>query len=600
MRFPSIDVLAARAREVLRRFPWTLFAAAVTAVTGLIATADGADEDVWARVVFTAALGIPATLAVTLWRAAAPAPRASGDGGVPHGRAREAIAQLVVIALLVLFAFNWPGPEERHWAIRYFQLSAALHLAVAFVPFIGAPESVGFWQYNRRLFLGFLRAFVFSGVLFVGLAIALAALDRLFGVDMEPETYLRIWIIVAFVVNTWIFLAAVPEDIEALAGDREYPKALKIFAQYILTPLAFIYLVILLAYLVKIVAGAEWPSGWIGWLVTSVAVTGLLGFLLVHPLRSDPEEDWIRVYARWLFIGLIPAALMLLVAFWKRILPYGLTELRTLGFVLGLWLLGVAILFTVRRGASIRVIPITLSIILLAMLYGPVSLTSLSLGSQAARLKNLLAAGSTDPDAAREASAALRFLIDHDAESRIAGAIGQDLPALGLDSIPRYGELRDSTAARIMALAGGTYVPEYLRGGEDGWFHVNADQGIATDVSGYDWLVSAWSGDTTPRIAGSDTVQVLPDTIRRIARVRVGRDTLRFDVGALVAAVVDSIPPRQALPADRLRIASAPGPRRGELLITNINGQRGQDGEIAIDHWGATLLLSRTTGDTMP
>jgi hypothetical protein len=95
-------------------------------------------------------------------------------------------------------------------------------------------------------------------------------------------------------------------------------------------------------------------------------------------------------------------------------------------------------------------------------------------------------------------------------------------------------------------------------------------------------------------------VQVLPDTIRRIARVRVGRDTLRFDVGGLVASVVDSIPPRQALPADRLRIASAPGPRRGELLITNINGQRGKDGEIAIDHWGATLLLSRTRGDTMP
>ena len=54
---------------------------------------------------------------------------------------------------------------------------------------------------------------VFSGVLFVGIAIALGALDKLFGVDIEPETYLRIWIVVAFVVNTWIFLATVPEDL---------------------------------------------------------------------------------------------------------------------------------------------------------------------------------------------------------------------------------------------------------------------------------------------------------------------------------------------------------------------------------------------------
>ena len=589
MRFPSIDVLAARARDVLWRFPWTLLAAAVTAITGLVATAEGAREDVWVRIVFSAALGIPATIAVTLWRAAA---EARGR------RTRETIAQLAGIALLVLFAFNWPGPEEKHDAIRYLQLSAALHLAVAFVPFIGAPESVGFWQYNRRLFLGFLRAAVFSGVLFVGLAIALAALDRLFGVDTEPETYLRVWIVVAFVINTWIFLASVPEDFAALAQDREYPKALKIFSQYILTPLAFTYLVILLAYLVKIVAGAEWPSGWIGWLVTSVAVTGLLGFLLVHPLRAEPDEGWIRVYARWMFIGLIPAALMLLVAFWKRILPYGLTELRTLGFVLGLWLLGVAILFTARRSAGIRIIPITLSIILLLMLYGPLSLTSVSVRSQAMRLGNLIGASATDAGAAREASAALRFLLDHDAAEQIASAIDRELPPLGLDSLPRYGEARDSTAARIMALAGGTYVPEYFRGGESGWFHVNADQAIATDIAGYAWMVPAWSGDTTPRIAGGDTVQVVADTVRRMARIRVGRDTLRFDVGALVASIIDSIPLRQALPGERLRIVSEPGPRRGELLITNINGQRSDDGGMTIDHWGASLLLAPAGADT--
>lgn len=595
MRFPSIDVLAARARDVLRRFPWTILAGTIAAAAGVIATADFADEDLWARITFVAALGIPASLAATLWRAAV---RPNGKSGARRAPGRTLLVQLAIIALLVLFAFSWPGIQERHDAIRYFQLSAALHLAVAFVPFLGAPESVGFWQYNRRLFLGFLRAAVFSGVLFVGLAIALAAVDQLFGVDVETETYLRIWLIVAFVVNTWIFLAAVPDDLEALAEDREYPKALKIFSQYILTPLAFTYLVILLAYLVKIVAGAEWPSGWIGWLVTSVAVTGLLGFLLVHPLRADPEEGWIRVYARWLFIGLIPAALMLLAAFWKRILPYGLTELRTLGFVLGLWLLGIAILFTVRRAASIRVIPVSLAIILLAMLYGPLGLTNLSLRSQQDRFRSLVTTSSTNAEHAREASAALRFLMDHDAEEEIASAIGQELPPPGLDSVDRYGERRDSTAARIMALAGGTYVPEYIRAGPDGWFHVNADQMIAMDVSGYDWMVTAWSSDTTSRLAGRDTVQVLPDTARRIARIRVGRDTLVFDVAALVARIVDSIPERQALPAARLRIESAAGPRRGELLITNINGQRTAEG-VKIDHWGASLLL-RADADTAP
>ena len=187
-------------------------------------------------------------------------------------------------------------------------------------------------------------------------------------------------------VNTWIFLAEVPRGLRELVDDTSYPRVLKVFAQYILTPLVFIYLLLLLAYMVKIVIGGEWPSGWIGWLVTSVAIAGLLGFLLVHPLRDDPSEAWIRTYTRWLFVGLIPAAIVLLVAFWKRVLPYGLTEMRLLGVLLGLWLLAIAVSYTLRQDAGIKRIPVTLAALLLLTLYGPLSVTSISVASQGRRL----------------------------------------------------------------------------------------------------------------------------------------------------------------------------------------------------------------------
>ena len=96
----------------------------------------------------------------------------------------------------------------------------------------------------------------------------------------------------------------------------------------------------------------QWPNGWIGWLVGSVSVSGILGFLLVHPLRRERDEGWIGIYARWLFIGLIPAAIMLLLALEQRIGPYGLTELRVIALALGVWLLTVAAVYTVRRRAA--------------------------------------------------------------------------------------------------------------------------------------------------------------------------------------------------------------------------------------------------------
>jgi hypothetical protein len=575
VRFPSLDLLARHAVAVLRRFPWTLAMGALAAFAAVIGSLSGTD-DAWERLAFVAALGLPLTIAVTLL-----GETRGWSGGVRH------LIALGGVLVLAAFFLSWPGMDRRHDGIRYFQLSAALHLAVAFLPFVGVGESLAFWQYNRRLFLGFLRAVVFSGVLYVGIAIALGALDKLFGVDVDGETYLRIWFVVAFLVNTWIFLAVVPDRLPALEHDTEYPRALKIFAQYILTPLAFTYLVILLAYLVKIVAGGEWPSGWIGWLVASVSVTGLLGFLLVHPLRSDPGEAWIRTYARWLFIGLIPAALMLLTAFVKRILPYGLTEPRVLGVVLGLWLLGVAVLFTVRSGASIRTIPVSLAAVLLLTLYGPLSLTRVSVNSQARRLERMLQRSAPSAVRAREASAALRFLIDHNAGDAIAKAIRREIPPIDWAAVPRHGSERDSLARLVMELAGADYVPEYAHQPE-GWFHLSS--GGAVRVTGYAWAVPVTANDVAVHVLDGDSVAVVTQgRAAGAARVRLGRDTLVFDLGAVAERYADSVSVRTGSVSERIVVEEASG-RRAALVVTSLSGQR-QGDSLATVYWHGTLLV---------
>ena len=589
MRFPSLDLLAARALAVLRRFPLTILVAAVAAVAAAIAV-DARDDDLW-RLAFSAALGLPATIGLALVGEVRGWPAAKKLG-----------AQALALAGIAAFFVFWPGLDRKHDAIRYFQLSAALHLAVAFLPFLGAAESRAFWQYNRRMFLGFLRSVVFSAVLFIGIAIALGALDKLFGADIDSETYFRIWIIIALLANTWIFLATVPEEILELATDTEYPRALKVFTQYILTPLAFTYLLLLLAYLVKIVAGAEWPSGWIGWLVASVAVTGLFGFLLVHPLRADPEEGWIRIYARWLFVGLIPAAVMLLVAFAKRIVPYGLTEPRVLGVVLGVWLLGIALLFTLRPGASIRTIPVSLSAILLLTLYGPVSLTSVSLRSQAGRLSERIAGAAANRDDAREASAALRFLLDHEAEGAIESAIGQEIPAVNWDSLPRYGEGRDSLGSRIMQLAGASYHPEYMTYDGNEGFYLNSDRSRGMPIAGYDWMTPVSSAvsmrrDSAARMvpvpipSGSDSITVDFDS-SGIARIAVSADTLVFDLGALARTMADSVPRNRQIAADRMRLEATAGSTRARLEVESIGGTRNGD-SVRVNHWNGWLLVGR-------
>src|SRR4051812_7893167 len=225
MRFPSLVTLSQRAEEVLRRFPWTLALGGFTAAATIAATTHHANEQ-WGRLAMVAALGLPLSVALTLFA------EERGWSG-----SRTALLNAAGVALLGLFYLVWPGPERKHEAIRYFQLNAGLHLLVAVLPFFGQRETAAFWQYNRRLFLGFLRAAVFSAVLYLGLIIALVALDKLFGAHVPGELYGRLYLVIAFVINTWIFLAEVPRDLRGLVDDTSYPRVLKVFAQYILTPL---------------------------------------------------------------------------------------------------------------------------------------------------------------------------------------------------------------------------------------------------------------------------------------------------------------------------------------------------------------------------
>jgi len=582
MRFPSVLTLARRAREVLLRFPWTMAAGAIAAVAAVMETTSSGEVE-WSRIAMVAALGLPLTVALTLL---------AEERGWSPGRSAALNASGVL--LLVLFYLVWPGPERKHELIRYLQLSAGLHLLVAFGPFLGQGESRAFWQYNHRLFLAILRAALFSFVLYVGLMIALGALDKLFGVDVPSELYFRLGIVILFVVNTWIFLADVPRSFAELAGDSSYPKVLKVFAQYILTPLVFTYLVILLAYLIKIVLSGEWPSGWVGWLVTSVAAAGLLGFLLVHPLRDEAGEGWIRTYARWVFIGLIPSAVMLLVAFWKRILPYGLTEPRLLGILLGIWLLVIAVNYTVRRDAGIRRIPVTLAALLLLTLYGPLSVTALSLRSQSRRLAQLVSGPREGEKTDREASAALWFLLEHGNRGAVAAAVPGGLPTLDWDSIPVSRERRNQAATRILAATGVKYISEYSRGGGTGEpVHLYARPNRATPTAGYDWVldVSAW--DRTPRYAGVDSVSVSFDTSSSVARVTVGPDSLLFDLGRL-AGMLAAKPAlvRNDVPNEDLRSESVTSKRRGALVFQSLSGRRIGD-SVRVDTWNGKLLLGR-------
>ena len=356
-----------------------LAAGLVATGAGIEITGHAGSDPEGTRLLVTATLGLPLLFAL---------------GALADRRGQSTGARLLLplpgVAVLVAIWLLWRGWTGNAQLLRYAQFSIAFHLLAAFVPFVGKNEPNGFWQYNKALFIRFLTATLYTGVLYGGLAIALTAIDKLFGVNIKGEHYAALWMLFAFGFNPWFFLGGVPADIAALEKQTEYPNGLRVFTQYVLVPLVAIYVVILTLYLGKVLVTRQWPNGWIGYLVSSVATVGILAWLLVRPLEERPEYAWVKAYTRGFYIALIPAIVMLWLAIWKRVSQYGITERRYFLIVLSVWLAGIALYYTLTRSRNIRLIPSTLCAIALVTLVGPWGAYSVSQHNQTARLVAVL------------------------------------------------------------------------------------------------------------------------------------------------------------------------------------------------------------------
>ncbi|MES2454175.1 MAG: DUF4153 domain-containing protein [Bacteroidota bacterium] len=285
----------------------------------------------------------------------------------------------------------------------------AFHLLIAFAPFIGKDGIGGFWQFNKILFLRFLTSALYSAVLYVGLAIALTAVRGLFSIEIEWKAYMVLFAIITAGFNTIFFLAGIPVDIHLLSEDHSYPKGLKIFTQFVLIPLMSIYLVILLVYELKIILIWELPKGLVSSLILGYAVFGILSLLLVYPIKDSEGNGWIRLFSRFFYFMMIPLVFLLILAVWRRVGHYGITESRYILIILALWLAGITIYFLTSKKENIKAIPVSLCILALLAIYGPQSAFSVSKNSQLSRLRKIMASGNGKDQ--EEGTSVIRYLV---------------------------------------------------------------------------------------------------------------------------------------------------------------------------------------------
>ncbi len=288
-------------------------------------------------------------------------------------------------------------------------LLVSFHLLVSFAPFLGNRNVHAFWEFNKELFIRFLAGVLYAGVLYLGLALAILAVDSLFNVQVSSKVYGYLFAVVAAGFSSIFFLAGIPFPIQASLNEERYPKGLKVFTQYVLIPLMSVYLAILWIYGLKILMEWSLPKGLVAALVLGYAVFGIFSLLLIYPVREKEGNGWIRIFSRFFYLTLLPLIFLLVLAILKRVQTYGITEARYLLIVLAIWLTCLSLYALLSGKYPVKAIPLSLFVLGVIYAYGPLNATWMAENSQTRRLDKLLTL--KDSHAAREKEEVVRYLV---------------------------------------------------------------------------------------------------------------------------------------------------------------------------------------------
>ena len=337
---------------------------------------------------------------------------------------------VIVIGLIGLY-FYLPEKMTQQSVTFYVHIVLSNILVFIMIPYYFHKPHFGF--YSLRVALKFLTTIFYALVLFAGVSGLVFALESLFYLDFTETIYLDVLIVSMGLFGVVYFLSTI-EKYDEEHGIWSYPKAIKLLITMILIPLSIAYTLIMYAYFVQILITMTWPKGVVGQLVIWYGVLAFVTyFLLDHlELKKRWQQVWLKIFP---FLFIIPLGMMGL-AVGLRIHQYGLTILRYMVILIGIWFV-IALLITILPVKAKRMsYVLCLTFILALTSIGPLSGVNMSFYTQRFILEQVL----RENDMLVDGVLVARGDLSEEDKSTITGAVKY---IQGLDMIDRLDYIPD-------------------------------------------------------------------------------------------------------------------------------------------------------------
>jgi hypothetical protein len=367
----SAESITQKLRLMLQRFPISVTFLVLLAGTQFLVSIGAVIDD---RVIIFLAIGATIGIAATLWL----------EDIVNYRKQILIICAAVLLWGVYCIFLSVDGAEFslRHslsknlelWAIGAFSF-----LAIFFICFLKKGKENAFWNFASRTLVQFCLAAIFGSIIFLGLCGAFAATNALLGDDIFVSwVYGNVAIFCFVLFAPLYFIANIPDKTAKYDEDIYQNKIGAILGQYILTPLAAIYAVILYAYLFKIIITWELPQGLVSRLVSALACCGLLIITLLYPTRQLGKNEAVNAMSRWFGVIILPLIVLMSIGIFRRLSDYGVTIARLYLLLVNLWFYGIYAYIFITKARRIKWILISAAAIFLIISVGPWSIPNVT------------------------------------------------------------------------------------------------------------------------------------------------------------------------------------------------------------------------------
>ena len=292
---------------------------------------------------------------------------------IPH-----VVAGAVWLAISIALAFHRVQSdtyaENAYVWITLKFIYTTVFLSIFIAPFFKQKDENGFWAFLMKNIKAAVIAIVISAFLLAAIDGLLFGFLNLFDIKVSGSPFAYSAIICSCTIFPILFFSGIPSIDECLQETPALNKFQASANKFLFLPVISLYIILLYAYIAKIIIQWEMPKGMVSYLVSASMLLMLLRVTLTLPERINPKPSFEKTLLKILPAACIPLVILMSVGIMRRISDYGISENRYYVVAINIFFYAIiAILLTPKIICKSKYIAIIFCSIFLILTNGPLS-----------------------------------------------------------------------------------------------------------------------------------------------------------------------------------------------------------------------------------